>query len=149
MLASKSPDVPLEKMIFVPSGDHRGPKQPRDVGSGIGPPQAGCACTEIWCSPVPLEWTTQIVLRAFGVTCLEKMISFPCGDQSPSELRCILVGVICFSPVPFVLTTKSASRDPRLNTSRLPSGDESPGMSSPPGVEVTRTRPPPSDERTV
>src|SRR6266498_65461 len=99
MLASKSPDVPLEKMIFVPSGDHRGPKQPRDVGSGIGPPQAGCACTEIWCSPVP-----------------------------------------------FLLTTKSASRDPRLNTSRLPSGDESPGMSSPPGVEVTRTKPPPSDE---
>ena len=57
--------------------------------------------------------------------------------------------MICFSPVPLVLTTNKASSVVLWKTILLPSGDESPGRSSPSGVEVTRTTPPPSDDLIV
>src|SRR6478672_2067030 len=79
---------------------------------------------------------------------------FPCGDQLPGELTSEYAGgVMCLSPVPLVLTTNKPSElsfeSNRWKTIRLPFGDQSPGMSSPPGLEVICARPPPSDERMV
>src|SRR5215213_1272507 len=111
MLLSLSPEVPLAKTIFLPSGDHRGPKQPCELVSEMAPPQAGCACTWISCSPVPLAWTTQIELRASGelrpsgMTRCEKTISLPLGDQSPKEVKTVPVGVICRTRRAPTLTT--------------------------------------------
>jgi hypothetical protein len=54
----------------------------------------------------------------------------------PEELKSN-PGVICFSPVPLMLTTNMPSESPfalyRSNTIRFPFGDQSPGTSSPPG----------------
>src|SRR6266852_3382036 len=136
----------LMNAIFVASGDHTGWLQPWALGSASAPPHADAGWTLISCRPLPSACTTQIELCTSGVTCCEKTISFPCGDQSPKELSLKSAGVICFSPVPLVLTTNKAPSVVLSKTILLPSGDESPGISSPPGVEVTRTSPPPSDD---
>jgi hypothetical protein len=51
------------------------------------------------------------------------------------------------------LTTNKPSEFPsdpiRSKTIRFPFGDQSPGMSSPPGFDVICVSPPPSDERIV
>src|SRR5438094_3564378 len=139
----------LMNAIFVPSGDHVGWLQPRASGSAFAPPHADAGWTLISCRPLPSACTTQIELCTSGVTCWEKTISFPCGDQLPKELKSRPAGVICFSPVPLVLTTNKASTVVLRKTIRFPFGDQSLGMSSPLGTEVTGVRPPPSDERIV
>jgi hypothetical protein len=70
-------------------------------------------------------------------------------DQLPKPPSAKSAGVIYFSPVPFVLTTNKAPSVDLKTTIPLPLGAESPGISSPPGVEVTRTSPPPSDDLIV
>src|SRR5438067_3137968 len=144
----------LTNAIFVPSGDHTVWLQPWASGSAFAPPQSGVGWTLISCRPVPSACTTQIELCTSGVRWTEKTISFPCGDQSPVELRSSKpAGVICLSPVPLVLTTNKPSElkfeSNRWKTILLPFGDHSPGMSSPPGLEVICARPPPSEERIV
>src|SRR5262245_62979041 len=134
---------------FVPSGDQAGWLQPRALGSAFAPPQADAGWTLISCRPLPSECTTQIELCTSGVTCCEKTISFPWGDQLPKELKSRPAGVICLSPVPFVLMTNKASTVVLRKTIRFPFGDQSPGMSSPPGTDVMGVRPPPSEERIV
>src|SRR5712691_3387472 len=137
----------LMNAIFVPSGDHVVWLQPWALRSAFAPPHADAGWTLISCRPVPSACTTQIELCTSGVTCREKTISFPCGDQSPKELSLKPAGVICFSPVPFVLTTNKA---PILSKTILwPSGDQLPGTSSPPGFEVICVSPAPSEERIV
>ena len=143
----------LTNAIFVPSGDQVGLLHPWASGSSFAPPHADAGWTLISCRPVPSVCTTQSELCTSGVMWREKTISFPCGDQSPKELRSKSAGVSCLSPVPFVFTTNKPSEFPsgpmRLKTIRFPFGDQSPGMSSPPGLEVICVRPPPSDERIV
>src|SRR5262249_49490644 len=128
--------------------------QPWALGSISKPPQSAAGWTLILCRPVPSACTTQIELWKSGVTWTEKTISFPCGDQSPVELRSSKPGgVIFFSPVPLVLTTNKPSEFPfesnRWKTIRFPFGDQLPGESSPPGLEVIWVKPPPSDDRIV
>src|SRR6266849_3891061 len=149
MLPSTSFECDLVNAIVVPSGDHTGSLQPSALGSAFAPPHADAGWTLISCRPLPSECTTQIELCTSGVTCCEKTISFPCGDQLPKELKSRPAGVICFSPVPLVLTTNNASTVVLRKTIRFPFGDQSPGISSPPGTEVMGVRPPPSDERIV
>ena len=53
--------------------------------------------------------------------------------------------------MPSTLVTKyptGASSSNRMNTSRVPSGEYSPGVSSPPGLDVIRVMSPPSLART-
>src|SRR5438874_868242 len=144
----------LTNAIFVPSGDHTVWLQPWASASAFAPPQSDVGWTLISCRPVPSACTTQIELCTSGVRWTEKTISFPCGDQSPVELRSSKpAGVICLSPVPLVLTTNKPSElkfeSNRWKTILLPFGDHSPGMSSPPGLEMICARPPPSEERIV
>ena len=56
--------------------------QPSALGSAFAPPHADAGWTLTSCRPVPSACTTQIELCTSGVTCREKTISFPCGDQS-------------------------------------------------------------------
>ncbi len=105
-------------------------------------------------SPLPSEWTSQSVPRSVSGTRAENTISFPWGDQLPQGKTFIaMLGVICLNPVPSTLTVKSAGPafEKRRKTSSFPFGEKSPGQSSPKGsaFDVTRCRPPPSDERTV
>src|SRR5436309_2272888 len=75
---------------------------------------------------------------------------YPTGGWVPqSTLSTPGACVICVRPVPLVLTTNKASTVVLRKTIRFPFGDQSLGMSSPPGTEVTGVRPPPSDERIV
>src|SRR6266516_1459662 len=112
----------MSNTIFLPSGDHLGSKQLFEVGSEKAPPQA-TPWTLISCSPLPSAWTTQSEVRTSGVTRCEKTISFPCGDQSPVDLKSVPVGVICLTPVPLTLTTKRPTGSPlwseRPKTRRL------------------------------
>src|SRR5436305_4243803 len=140
--------------IFVPSGDQTGWLQPWALGSASRPPQSAAGWTLTSCRPLPSACTIQIELCTSGVKWTEKTISFPCGDQSPVELRFSNpAGVICFSPVPLLLMTNKPSElkfeSNRWKTIRLPFGDQPPGESSPPGLEVICVRPPPSEERMV
>src|SRR5262245_11802524 len=152
MFESTSPFCPFANAIFVPSGDQPGLKHPSAVGSANGPPQAVVGWTFTWRSPEPSAWTVQSELWSSGVTRREKTMSLPCGDQSSAIPALALGGKIRFSPVPLTLTTNrpSSSLGPnRWNTIRCPSDDQPPGTSSPPGIEVIRRSPPPSDARTV
>ena len=83
--------------IFVPSGDHAGSLQPSALGSAFAPPHADAGWTLTSCRPVPSACTIQIELCTSGVTCREKTISFPCGDQLPNELKLKPAGVISVS----------------------------------------------------
>src|SRR6266702_2282068 len=94
----------MSNTIFLPSGDHLGSKQLFEVGSEKAPPQA-TPWTSISCSPLPSEWTIQSELCTSGVTCCEKTIWLPCGDQSTPPLTSVPAGMICSSPVPLTLTT--------------------------------------------
>src|SRR6266536_4189744 len=102
-------------MIFRPSGDQTGFWQPMEAGSERGPPQPG---TGIRRSPVPSEWTTQIVLRSVSGTWAENRISFPCGDQLPLQKSTDMPwGVIWCNPPPLTLTVVT------VDTIRFPFGE--------------------------
>src|SRR6266516_2001654 len=102
----------MSNTIFLPSGDHLGSKQLFEVGSETAPPQEGWVWTWISRRPVPSAWTTQSEIRTSGVTRCEKTISFPCGDQSPVDLKSVPVGVICLTPVLLTLATKRPTGSP-------------------------------------
>src|SRR2546425_5251260 len=105
-------------MSFRPSGDQTGFWQPIEVGLERGPPQPG---TGIFRSPLPSEWTTQIVLRSVSGTWAENTISFPCGDQLPlQKSENMPEGVIWRRPLPLDWTTDSV---PLLTRRRIPFGE--------------------------
>src|SRR5438876_9596919 len=152
MFASTSPFLPFANAIFVPSGDQAGLKHPSADGSALAPPHAVLGCTFTGRRPDPSLWTIQSELCRSGVTCREKTMSLPCGDQSSAIPASTDGDRICLRPVPFTLTTNtpsSLSGPNRWNTIRCPSGDQLPGTSSPPGIDVICRSPPPSDERTT
>src|SRR5512144_3056767 len=139
------------KTTFAPSGDQPGSRQSSDLGSDIEPPHPAIAISY---SPLPSVLTTQIAGRRSGAPRATKRILFPYGDQLPpnNSSRIMPGGVIWRSPDPLLLTTKMPTwplGSLRTNTSRLPSGEKSPGMSSPPAFDVICVRPPPSEERIV
>src|SRR5919197_5253820 len=140
------------KTILVPSGDQPGEKQETDLGSDKAPPQAGMIGS--WCRPLPSARTTQIARRWLGSMRVANRILFPLGDQlGPGSLSVTKSGgVICRNLLPSSLTTKRPTGPlsfERTKTMRFPSGEKSPGSSSPPGLDVILVRPPPSEERIV
>src|SRR5215468_3488457 len=133
MFESTSPFLPFANTILVPSGDQLGPKQPSAAGSSFAPPQAVLGCTFTPRSPDPSAWTIHSELCRSGVTCREKTMSFPCGDQLSAVPAPTDGDRIRFRPVPFTLTTNtpsSPSGPNRWNTVRFPSGDQPVGTSS-------------------
>src|SRR5262245_61496561 len=93
-------------MIFVPSGDQAGLRQPSEVGSSFRPPHLGIG---VLCVPLPSGPTSHSApLRSVSPNTPENRIFVPSGDQlTPTpEFTWKAGGVICFRSLPSSLTTE-------------------------------------------